>query len=769
MQKNRAERPPNGIRTCLSLLLIAAVVLSGCGGKDTPAPKPTTAPTRAPTTAPTRAPTSAPTTAPTAPAVISGNTIAISTGGSIIIPEGALPKGTEVEVMATHMPTLPDDVKAVGDAILITAAAQPTEPVTLRLPIPEGAANPSELAIVRVEGDGTTTFLMTRAEGNELVAETPGFSAFARVRIPSALPLKLRGKERLLPGELHTYLLDHPDPEARVSTSWVASGRGTLVSQGDTAATIRAGDEEGSVNLICSCSEQPTGRNWWGSIRIRVVDPGVSPDKFSVSVIARPAVAYIGKDTVRVAAAVHGNYQTPLTWTWELENGAKGGPVTTPAGTTEFELPAADLPGLDQPGTHVLSVWARDFQDRVYAGLGQYVLKVEPLSLAVDGPHYVDRPGAYEAYTALCGGGAPPYVYSFVLFPGPKRRVDSGNTPTATFLFDQPGAHRLEVTCRDNEGTMAVTSRQITVEGGEALSARIIDLPATAAVNREVEMTVSLRGGVLVVSGKKSDYNVFVYWADSSLPYVQKDVSASTPDEGVTLPLSHKWAEPKTYVVFLAVWDAAGNVASDSRQITITDAAPTASPTATAKAVPKATATATAAAGLLVWVRQEPAVVNANKDPLEFQSPEPRFAGSFSKITPSETSFTTQEKYVDHGAEFYNVSITCKFDTPPLVLNPGLRYKVQVSCSNGGSNPGGEQSLGERFWYSAQKGYEAIIEPREVINYFPWSTAFDGASTKEWMIAAPPARRLGDTFQIYAGLWNRPPCNVTWTYKAEYH
>jgi len=552
MQKNRAERPPNGIRTCLSLLLIAAVVLSGCGGKDTPAPKPTTAPTRAPTTAPTRAPTSAPTTAPTAPAVISGNTIAISTGGSIIIPEGALPKGTEVEVMATHMPALPDDVKAVGDAILITAAAQPTGPVTLRLPIPEGAANPSELAIVRVEGDGTTTFLMTRAEGNELVAETPGFYAFARVRIPSALPLKLRGKERLLPGELHTYLLDHPDPEARVSTSWVASGRGTLVSQGDTAATIRAGDEEGSVNLICSCSEQPTGRNWWGSIRIRVVDPGVSPDKFSVSVIARPAVAYIGKDTVRVAAAVHGNYQTPLTWTWELENGAKGGPVTTPAGTTEFELPAADLPGLDQPGTHVLSVWARDFQDRVYAGLGQYVLKVEPLSLAVDGPHYVDRPGAYEAYTALCGGGAPPYVYSFVLFPGPKRRVDSGNTPTATFLFDQPGAHRLEVTCRDNEGTMAVTSRQITVEGGEALSARIIDLPATAAVNREVEMTVSLRGGVLVVSGKKSDYNVFVYWADSSLPYVQKDVSASTPDEGVTLPLSHKWAEPKTYVVFLA-------------------------------------------------------------------------------------------------------------------------------------------------------------------------------------------------------------------------
>ena len=77
------------------------------------------------------------------------------------------------------MPVLPDDVKPVGAAFAIRAAAQPATPVALRLPIPAGVADPENLAIIRVETDGAITFLMTEVEGKELVAYTPGFSTFA--------------------------------------------------------------------------------------------------------------------------------------------------------------------------------------------------------------------------------------------------------------------------------------------------------------------------------------------------------------------------------------------------------------------------------------------------------------------------------------------------------------------------------------------------------------------------------------------------------------
>lgn len=184
---------------------------------------------------------------------------------------------------------------------------------------------------------------------------------------------------------------------------------------------------------------------------------------------------------------------------------------------------------------------------------------------------------------------------------------------------------------------------------------------------------------------------------------------------------------------------------------------------------PALTVAPTATPGLLVWVRQEPAVVNVNNDPLEVQALEPRFVGSFTKITPGETSFTTQERYVDHEVEYYNFSITCNFDTPPLVLNPGLRYSLNANCSHGGTHTSGGEGMGEQFWYSAQSGYQGFIDPPTVLAYYPWSPNFDGTNSKEWMVTAPPVNRPGDTFQIYASMWNRPPCNVTWTYRAEYH
>lgn len=141
-------------------------------------------------------------------------------------------------------------------------------------------------------------------------------------------------------------------------------------------------------------------------------------------------------------------------------------------------------------------------------------------------------------------------------------------------------------------------------------------------------------------------------------------------------------------------------------------------------------------------------------------------------MTVSETRCTTRERYVEHGFEWYDLKITCNFDTPPAVLNPGLQYKIEANFTHEGTNTQGGEGRGEMFWYSAERGYEKFIDPHALpgapLRYSPWHPDFDGTDSKEWMVTAPPAKSKGDTFYLYAGLWNRPPCNVFWTYRAEY-
>ncbi len=173
---------------------------------------------------------------------------------------------------------------------------------------------------------------------------------------------------------------------------------------------------------------------------------------------------------------------------------------------------------------------------------------------------------------------------------------------------------------------------------------------------------------------------------------------------------------------------------------------------------------ATPANGDLVWVRQEPAVVNAHGDPLEYIYPDPRFEGSFDLYYVAETDIGLETRFVDHGYEHYHVWLDSVFARPPLVLNPPLRYTIAAEFSHGGSNQEGAAGVGAQLWYDSDY---ASIEPREVLAYYPWHDAFSGTTRKEWLIEAPPIAQEGQTFEVYAGWWNCAPCNVTWTYKAE--
>lgn len=704
-----------------------------------------------------------------APAVLYANalgtTIPLEPGGSVFVPEGALSAGAQISAELTRSPLLPEGVEAAGNAYLVQASAEPLQPVILRLPVPQGADSPEELVIVRAGADGSITLLQTWVDGLDLVAATPGFSTFVAGRLAEpGHVLALDGKGWLAPGEKTAYFADWDRRRSVSEARWWAYGPVTITWQDRYNAILQAGERLATAYLYYECIDLDGGFGWFGSAQV-VVRSADSVAAY-VGVAPWPPTTYSEEGTVTITACVYGRFETPTTWTWIISDGAEGGPVTIDSAC--IQLP--DLTVTGESGTYMVRVFATDKVGRKAFGYGFYEVLVRPYRVRVEGPRALvwSDPAAYGAYTAGGEGGAPPYDYAFLQLPGDKPRVDSGDTNTATFAFDQPGGHYLKLLGMDGRGTMAAATLPVHVVGGERLSARIIGLPATSRPG-QVEAAVEVRGGVLVGAGKKTGYLVTIDWGDGQAADGQVAGAEVTPYEGAVVEAAHEYTAPGKYTVRVDAWDATGMHDRSLQEIAITEEVEepeaAASPASTAPESPTAEPTA----GLLVWVRQERAVVNANDEPLEFRAPEPRFAGTFSRMTPGETSFTTEERYVEHEVEWYNVSVTCSFDTPPLVLNPGLRYQVKATCSHGGSAAQGAEGLGERFWYSAETGRGVVVEPPETLTYYPWASDSGRTASKEWMVEAPVVGRPGDTFQLYAGLWNRPACNVTWTYRAEYH
>jgi hypothetical protein len=174
----------------------------------------------------------------------------------------------------------------------------------------------------------------------------------------------------------------------------------------------------------------------------------------------------------------------------------------------------------------------------------------------------------------------------------------------------------------------------------------------------------------------------------------------------------------------------------------------------------------------LRWVRVGPAVVNVEKGLLAYHGggstpgyfTEPRFEGKFTVYRLTETSIAVDDRDVDRGTQFYNVTIRSGFDAPPAVLVPGAVHTLTVQFSHSGTVAQG--SPGATFQYSADRNNSAAIQPREPLAYAPWSVGFAGVASKAWRLTVPNGQ-IGDTLQISAGWWNCGVCNVTWTYKPE--
>ncbi len=710
-----------------------------------------------------------------ASAEIPGQTIPLQTGGSVFVPEGALAEGVLVQAQRTEMPLLPDDVEPLGQAVEITADAQPAEPVLLRLPIPEGADNPADLVIVRVEPDGATTFLMTEVDGEHLMAYTPGFSVYLVGQFLSAKPVFVAGNNDLLMGQPATYYIYPMAPRSAQSATWRVAGDATILSQSDNTLTLQAASHAGRASIEYHAIDLDRGVHWYGKKDLLIRGNAILlGGPYVVSLVTENPVLY-ADEQAHIRADVHGAFQPPITWTWDYGDGTVGS-ATGQGDATLLDLP----PKLYAPQDHPYSVAVTAKDSQGVEATGHLLIRAleQPLAVRLEGAQDVAwvAPGVLAGYEAAASGGTPAYHYDWTFWPGGEARQDAQFASEALsalsremYAFAEPGEYLIVVVAGDSQANTARAALPVRVTGGEPLGAHILDLPETARADADVAFSVQVRGGIMVMAGKKAGYTLSVDWGEGGPPTVEAGVgAANTPDQGTVVRLSHGWAEPGTYSVSIVAHDATGASARATRQIRITeeDAAPepVEEPTESGAAEPEAEPT-----GVLVWVRQEPAVVNVNNDPLEAPAPEPRFAGSYLRFSVAETSISSQEAYVDHGETWYEVTIACQFERPPLVLTPDTRYRVTATCTHEGTPNRGAEGLGVQFWYSAQRGYQNVVEPPEVLAYYPWNPQFTGLASKEWMIAAPPARNLGDTFDLYGSWWNCAPCNVTWTYRAEYH
>ena len=161
-------------------------------------------------------------------------------------------------------------------------------------------------------------------------------------------------------------------------------------------------------------------------------------------------------------------------------------------------------------------------------------------------------------------------------------------------------------------------------------------------------------------------------------------------------------------------------------------------------------------------------LVNPNHESLEFYGGgatpgwyhEARYEGKLRIYYVSETSIGMDDRHVDNGFEYWNVTLQTAFDKPELVLTPGVTVYLTATFTHGGTVTDG--NLGVQFWYS---GDGISMQPNKASHYFPWSPEFGGYSSVTYSFVVPQGGE-GDTILIYAGWWNAAPCYVAWVYEA---
>ena len=170
----------------------------------------------------------------------------------------------------------------------------------------------------------------------------------------------------------------------------------------------------------------------------------------------------------------------------------------------------------------------------------------------------------------------------------------------------------------------------------------------------------------------------------------------------------------------------------------------------------------------MVWVLTE-TLVNPDDGREEFIGggaqpdwfSEARFEGTFVRYAVTETSFRIDDRWVDHGYEYHNVTIETYFEKPPLKLTPGETVELVYGFTHAGTAEDGGTRV--QFWYDSE---DVDIQPKTVFAYAPWADNFNGAADGTYSFIVPPTNNGGE-FEIWASWWNAEPCLVVWKYQAQ--
>lgn len=140
---------------------------------------------------------------------------------------------------------------------------------------------------------------------------------------------------------------------------------------------------------------------------------------------------------------------------------------------------------------------------------------------------------------------------------------------------------------------------------------------------------------------------------------------------------------------------------------------------------------------------------------------EDRFAGKSLDFVATDGFFSIHAVDVDHEYTYSDTTVSINFDSPPARLESGQEITLTANASHSGTVNEGGGGLGLTFQYSY---YDRALDP--IYSYLPYNPTWEGSASQSWTFTAPLASEGGE-FELWAGLWNSPPCSVVWTYQAQ--
>ena len=170
-----------------------------------------------------------------------------------------------------------------------------------------------------------------------------------------------------------------------------------------------------------------------------------------------------------------------------------------------------------------------------------------------------------------------------------------------------------------------------------------------------------------------------------------------------------------------------------------------------------------------VWILVE-TLINPNNAQTEFYggvaSPvyfgEARFAGKHTKFAATEVTCRIDDREVDHGYVYHDVTIQVTREKPPTMLIPGETVALEAVFSHDGALFEGGNGTWIKFWYDSE---DMLVRPDDVFVYNPWHPNFGGTASTTYTADVPQASS-GAEIVLSSSVSGGDPCLVTWRYRA---